>query len=90
MDKKQVQEAIARVDGLLGRARFSNPILNRNDHIQLVNDMQMIQIVCMERFDPPKPIEKPKEVEKKDGRTNIIPIRPKSDDEDSEGGGDSV
>ena len=88
LNEKQVQEAIARVDGLLSKARFTEPILNRVDHITLVNDMKLIQHCCREYFDD-KNAAKAK-LENEDGGTNIIPINPEPGDENIEGGGDSV
>ena len=79
MEKKQVQEAIGRIDNLLGKARFTEPILNREDHVVLVNDIRLIQQCCMKQFEEPE-----------DERANIVPIRPEPGNEACEGGGDSV
>ena len=89
MDKKQVQEAIVRIDNILGKARFTEPLLNREDHIILVNDIKLVQQCCAGYFSQ---VEAVKKVipENEDGGTNIIPIRPESGNEDSEGSGDSV
>jgi hypothetical protein len=80
MDKKQIQAAIGRIDGILGKARFTEPILNREDHIVLVNDIKLVQSVCEQYF----------KEEPEDGGTNIIPFNPGPGDEDIEGGGDSI
>ena len=82
MDKKQVQEAIGRIDGIIGKARFTEPLLNREDHIVLSRDMQLIQQCCMKQFEPKE--------EPEDGGTNIIPIGIATGDEDIEGSGNSV
>ena len=72
MKEEQVQIALKQVDGLLGKARFTEPILNREDHVVLANSMQLIRQCCVAYF-----------VEKENGGTNIIPIRPESSDQDS-------
>ena len=61
LDQKRVQEAISRVDGLLGRAKIIDPVLTRQDHIMLVNDLQIIQQCCKDYFDDEKEL-----TEKKD------------------------
>jgi uncharacterized protein YutE (UPF0331/DUF86 family) len=88
MDKKQVQEALSRIGGILSKARFTEPLLNREDHVVLSRDMQLIQQCCVAHLDSLTACKSYEEPE--DGRTNIIPIRPEPIDEDSEGGGDSV
>jgi hypothetical protein len=74
MDKKQVQEAIGRIDQAVAQLTC-----NRQTHITLVNDMQLIQQCCMKQFEEPE-----------DGGTNIIPISPTTGDENSEGSGDGI
>ena len=74
MDKKQVQEAIARVDSAVGQLAVTRVV-----HIALVNDVQLIQKCCEQQFEEPK-----------DGGTNIIPIHTEPGGEDQQGGGDSV
>ena len=46
MDKKKVQEAIARIDQALAQLN-----INRQAHIILTNDIRLIQTCCMEYFD---------------------------------------
>jgi len=65
LDQKRVQEAIGRVDGLLGRAKIIDPVLTRQDHIILVNDLQIIQQCCKDYFDDEEELK-----EKQDVRTN--------------------
>lgn len=75
MDKKQVQEAIGRIDNALAQLA-----INRQGHIILTNDLQLVQQCCTEYFSDK---EAAKAVsEKKDGGTNIIPIHPKPGDKD--------
>ena len=74
MDKQKIQEAINRVDSAV-----SQLTVNRQVHVALANDVQLIQKCCMQQFE-----------EKKDGGTNKQSKRPKSRNKDSEGSGDSV
>ncbi len=84
MDKKQVQEALNQIDRAVSQLNA-----NRESHVCLVNDLRLVQQCCMQQFE--EETEEPiKEPETEDGGTNIIPISPESDDEDSEGSGDSV
>jgi hypothetical protein len=88
MDKKQVQAAIGRIDGILGKARFTEPIFNREDHIVLVNDIKLVQSICEQYFiglTACKSCEEPE-----DGGTDECPEHVGPGDEDIEGGGDSV
>jgi len=62
LDQKRVQEAIGRVDGLLGRAKIIDPVLTRQDHIILVNDLQIIQQCCKDYFDDEKELKEKKDV----------------------------
>jgi hypothetical protein len=78
-DKKQVQEAINRVDTLLGRARIVEPILSRQDHITLVNDMRLIQGCCMEYFE-----------EQEDDRTIKFVDSVGTGNQDCKGSGNSI
>jgi len=73
MDKKQVQEAIGRIDNALAQLN-----INRQGHIILINDLQLVQQCCTEYFTNELVI---KDLENE--RTNIIPIHPESDNEDS-------
>ncbi len=50
-DKKQVQKAINEIDGVLSNAKIIDPVLSRQDHLILVNDMKLIQAVCMDYFE---------------------------------------
>lgn len=84
MDKKQVQESLNRIDQAVSQLN-----LNRESHVCLVNDLRLVQQCCMQQFEE-KTEETVEEPEKEDGGTNIIPISLESDDEDSEGSGDSV
>jgi len=59
--KKQVQEALGRIDQVLAQVNSS-----RQGHAQLANDMHLVQVVCMEHF---ANMESTKEAK-------IIPIRP--------------
>lgn len=77
IEKTKVQEAIGRIDNALAQLN-----INRQAHIILTNDLQLVQAVCMDSYD--------NIAEKKDGGTNIIPIRPESNNEDKQGSGDSV
>jgi len=61
LDQKRVQEAIGRVDGLLGRAKIIDPVLTRQDHIMLVSDLQIIQQCCKDYFDDEKELEEKKD-----------------------------
>lgn len=54
MEQKQVQEALARIDDILGKARIVNPVLNRQDHIQLTQDLQLVQRCCVEGLEAVK------------------------------------
>ncbi len=69
LDKKQVQEALGRIDQALVKVNGDRIV-----HIGLVNDIRMIQTICMERFEagePDKdPNEDPKEPEVDDGGTD--------------------
>lgn len=51
MKKQQVQEALKRIDGLLSRAKIVEPVLSRQDHIILVNDLNLVQQCCLDYFD---------------------------------------
>jgi len=82
MEKRQVQEAISRIDQAVAQLT-----VNRHVHVALVNDIKLIQQCCTEYFGR---VEWPQESEPKDGRTNIIPFSPEPDDEGCEGSGDSV
>ena len=79
-DKKQVQEAIGRIDNALAQLN-----VNRQVHIALTNDVQLIQKCCAGYFEDEMVI---KDLENE--RANIIPINPEPGDENIEGGGDSV
>lgn len=83
MDKEQVAKAIGRVDNAV-----SQLAVNRQVHVALVNDMQLIQKCCTAYFGSLTACKSYEE--SKDGGTNIIPIRSEPGDEDSEGSGDSV
>ena len=74
MDKKQVQAAIGRVDSAVAQLN-----MNREAHVLLVNDIQLIQQCCMKQFEEPE-----------DGGTDEQSDSPEPCDEDSQGGGDSV
>lgn len=94
MDKKQVQEAIVRIDDILARGRFSEPILNRYDQVALVNSVQLVQKVCEAYF---ANIESAKEAckiiklpEKKDDGTNEPTDDVEPGDKNIEGSGDSI
>jgi len=45
-DKTKVQEALNRIDGAVSQLN-----LRRQDHIQLVQDMRLLNECCMEYFD---------------------------------------
>ncbi len=87
MDKKQVQEALGRINQALAQLNT-----NRQGHLTLVNDVRLIQTVCTERFaeGEAKPKVEPKKPEKKDGGTDEQFKRLESDYENSEGSGDSI
>lgn len=66
MDKKKIQEAIARIDNAIAQLN-----VNRQVHIALVNDVRLVQDCCMERFNvesknvgTDKPTKRPKSVNK--------------------------
>ena len=75
MDKKQVQAAIGRIDQVTAQLNMS-----RDAHIQLVNDIKLVQSVCEAYF----------KEEPKDGGTDKCPEHVEPGDENSQGGGDSV
>ena len=76
-DKKEIQEAISRVDQAIAQLA-----VNRQVHITLTQDIRLIQQYCMQVFAVKE--------EPEDGGTNIIPIDTESGDENIEGSGDSV
>ena len=80
MNKKQIQEALARVDNALAQLN-----INRQGHIILTNDMKSIQYCCMEYFADELVI---KDLENE--RADVITVHSEPNDEDSEGSGDSV
>ena len=69
-DKKQVQKAIKEIDDNL--ASLNGP---RQAHITLTSDVNLIQAVCMDYFEQREGAKAAPE--KKDERTNIIPINTK-------------
>lgn len=69
MKEEQVQIALKQVDNLLSKARFTEPILNREDHVVLANSMQLIRQCCVGYF-----------VEKENGGTDKQPERPTTGD----------
>jgi len=71
-NKEQVQKAIAEIDGNL--ASLNMP---RQAHITLVNDIKLVQAVCMDYF------EEEGAKEKKDVRTDKPTKCPKSCNKDS-------
>lgn len=77
MEKKQVQEAISRVDQAVAQLA-----VNRQVHIALTQDIQLIQQCCMKQFEIKE--------ESEDGGTNIIPIGTATSDKNIKGSGDSV
>lgn len=81
MDKEQVAKAITNIDNILGRAKFIEPVLSRDEHRILAQNLNLLQDCCKQYFDKEEP---------KDGGTNIVPIRSEPGDENSEGSGDSV
>jgi len=54
--KEQVQKAIAEIDGVLGRAKIIDPVLTRQDHLVLVQDIKIIQDICMDYFEETKDV----------------------------------
>lgn len=86
MNKKQVQEAITRIDNALAQLNT-----NRQGHIILTNDIHLIQTVCMDYFDDMIEAETiPIRPEKEDERTDKSVDDVEPGDEDSEGSGDGV
>jgi hypothetical protein len=82
MDKKQVQAAIGRIDQVTAQLN-----MNREAHVQLANDIRLVQSVCEQFFNER---DSAKKEEPEDGGTNIIPLHAESSSEDIERGGDSV
>ena len=80
MDKKQVQEAISHIDGVLAQLN-----VNRQVHIALINDMQLIQQCCSGYFADELVI---KDLENERAVKSVVNVA--IDNEDSEGSGDSV
>jgi len=60
LDQKRVQEAIGRVDNAIAQLSA-----NRQTHLVLVSDLQMIQQCCKDYFDDEEELK-----EKQDVRTN--------------------
>ena len=51
LDQKKITQAFQRIDGLLSRAKIVDPVLTRQDHILLVNDLNLIQACCIQYFE---------------------------------------
>jgi hypothetical protein len=66
----------------LRKAKIIDPILNREDHVQLARDVALIQDTCYTYFTSKE--------EPEDGGTDKQSDSPELGDEDSERGGDSV
>ena len=81
LDQKRVQEAINRIDSAIAQVTA-----NRQTHLVLVNDLQIIQQCCKDYFDDEKELSanKPKQElkEKKDVGTDKPTKRPKSGNQD--------
>jgi hypothetical protein len=72
LNQKRVQEAINRIDGAIAQVTA-----NRQTHLVLVNDLQIIQQCCKDYFDDEKEL-----TEKKDVGTNKPAKRPKPGNKD--------
>jgi len=83
MNKEQVQEALGRIDNALAQLN-----INRQGHIILTNDLQLVSRCCADKFDGT--IEAEVIPEKKNVRTNLKTKRPTTGNPDSKGSGDSV
>lgn len=90
LDKNKVQEALNRIDSLLSKARIADPVLSRLDHIQLVQDMRLLNECCMEYFDDEQELKETRIVRLENERTDQQPVDATVINEDSEGSGDSV
>jgi hypothetical protein len=57
MEQKQIQEALARINGILETARFTDPLLNRREHALLAQDLQLVQQCCAEGLEAVKELD---------------------------------
>ena len=87
LDKNKVQEALNRIDTLLSKARIVEPVLSRLDHIQLVQDIRLLNECCMEYFDDEQEV---KIVRLEDERADINAEYVEPCDENIKGSGDGV
>lgn len=74
-DKQKVREAVVNIDGILGKAKFVEPVLNREEHAILAQNLALLQSVCAEYFTNKE--------ESKDGGTDEQPEHPTIGDQDS-------
>ena len=51
MDKQKVQTAITNLDNILGKAKFTDPILSREEHTILAQNLNLLQEVCKKFFE---------------------------------------
>ena len=50
MSEQEVKNALGRIDSILATGQFIKPVLSRQDHLQIVSDLKMIQDCIITRF----------------------------------------
>ena len=84
-DKIKVQEALSRIDIAVAQLN-----LKRQNHIQLIQDMRLLNECCMDYFDDEQELKETRIMRLEDGRANINAEHVEPCDENIEGSGNGV